>query len=56
VVLLARPTIGALTLALLFGLYNLIFGTSQIIQGIELRAVGRTARSLDTPTKEHATV
>ena len=56
VVLFARPTIGALTLALLFGMFNLIAGTSQIIQGIELRAAGRTLHSLATPTKQHVTV
>ena len=56
VVLFARPSIGALTLAMLFGLFSLIFGTSQIVQGIELRAVGRTLPSMDALTKEHATV
>jgi uncharacterized membrane protein HdeD (DUF308 family) len=59
VVLFARPTIGALTLALLFGLYNLITGTSQIVQGMELRSAGRTLESLEipeAPVREHATV
>jgi uncharacterized membrane protein HdeD (DUF308 family) len=37
VVLFARPGIGALTLALLFGLFNLIYGTWALVQGIELR-------------------
>jgi uncharacterized membrane protein HdeD (DUF308 family) len=36
-VVLARPGIGALTLALLFGLFSLIYGVWQIAFGIELR-------------------
>jgi uncharacterized membrane protein HdeD (DUF308 family) len=35
-VVLARPGIGALTLALLFGLFNLIYGVWQIAFGAEL--------------------
>ena len=42
VVLCARPGIGAVTLALLFGLYNLITGTWTLVQGIELRHAGKT--------------
>ena len=42
VVLCARPGIGAVTLALLFGLFNLIAGTWMLIQGIELRRTGNT--------------
>jgi uncharacterized membrane protein HdeD (DUF308 family) len=41
VVLFARPGIGALTLALLFGLFNLIYGTWALAQGIELRHAKR---------------
>ena len=37
VVLFARPGIGAITLALLFGLFNLIYGSWALVQGIELR-------------------
>ena len=37
VVLFARPGVGALTLALLFGLFNLIYGAWALVQGIELR-------------------
>jgi uncharacterized membrane protein HdeD (DUF308 family) len=37
VVLCARPGIGAITLALLFGLFNLIYGAWALVQGIELR-------------------
>jgi uncharacterized membrane protein HdeD (DUF308 family) len=42
VVLAARPDIGALTLALLFGLYSLIYGASEIVLGMQLRQTGRT--------------
>jgi uncharacterized membrane protein HdeD (DUF308 family) len=42
VVLCARPGIGAVTLALLFGLFNLIAGTWMLVQGIELRRTGKT--------------
>jgi uncharacterized membrane protein HdeD (DUF308 family) len=42
VVLFARPGVGAVTLALLFGLFALIYGVSQIVYGIELRHTGRT--------------
>ncbi len=42
VVLSARPDIGAVTLALLFGLYSLIFGVSEIVLGVQLRQTGRT--------------
>jgi uncharacterized membrane protein HdeD (DUF308 family) len=37
VVLCARPGIGAVTLALLFGLFNLIIGTWMLVHGIEPR-------------------
>jgi uncharacterized membrane protein HdeD (DUF308 family) len=42
VLLCARPGIGAVTLALLFGLFNLIAGTWMLAQGIELRRTGKT--------------
>jgi Short repeat of unknown function (DUF308) len=41
-VLCARPGIGAVTLALLFGLFSLIAGTWTLAQGIELRHAGTT--------------
>jgi len=44
-VLFARPGIGAVTLALLFGLFNLIYGTWMLVQGIELRRVRNTSHS-----------
>src|SRR5512140_2451980 len=49
VVLCARPGIGAVTLALLFGLFNLIAGIWMLVQGIELR---RTGETLDPATGE----
>jgi uncharacterized membrane protein HdeD (DUF308 family) len=46
VVLCARPGIGAITLALLFGLFNLIFGIWMLVQGIELRRTEKTLHSV----------
>jgi uncharacterized membrane protein HdeD (DUF308 family) len=46
VLLFARPGVGVLTLALLFGLYALIYGSSQITAGIQLRQVGGGVKSL----------
>jgi len=37
VVIAARPGIGAISLALLFGLYSLVFGVWEIVAGIDLR-------------------
>ncbi len=42
VVLFARPGLGAVTLALLFGLYSLIYGFSQITMGVHLRQLGKS--------------
>ena len=42
VVLFARPGIGALTMALLFGLFNLIYGAWTLVNGIELRRTQKT--------------
>src|SRR5215470_11598067 len=42
VVLFARPNVGAVTLALLFGLFSLIYGVSQITMGVQLRRSGQT--------------
>jgi uncharacterized membrane protein HdeD (DUF308 family) len=46
VVLAARPGIGAVTIALLFGLYSLIFGTSEIVLGIDVHRGGKAGREL----------
>jgi uncharacterized membrane protein HdeD (DUF308 family) len=40
--LFARPSIGAVTLALLFGLFSLFYGISQIVLGAQLRQSGNT--------------
>ena len=45
VLLFARPGVGAVTLALLFGLYSLIYGFSQITAGVQLRQVGGSVKS-----------
>ncbi len=46
VLLFARPGVGAVTLALLFGLYSLIYGFSQINAGIQVRPLGGGVHSL----------
>jgi uncharacterized membrane protein HdeD (DUF308 family) len=46
VVLFARPGIGAVTLALLFGLYSMIYGFSQITAGVQARQLGKSVQSL----------
>jgi len=49
IVLFARPGVGAVTLALLFGLFNLVYGFWALVQGIDLR---RAHRAVDTPVEE----
>ena len=49
VVLCARPGIGAVTLALLFGLFNLIAGSWMLVQGIELRRTEKTPHPAHSP-------
>jgi uncharacterized membrane protein HdeD (DUF308 family) len=46
VVLFARPGVGAITLALLFGLFNLISGTWMIVRGFELRRTRKALQSV----------
>jgi len=46
VLLFARPGVGAVTLALLFGLFSLIYGFAQINAGIHVRQIGKGAQSL----------
>jgi len=53
VVLFARPDMGAISLALLFGLFNLIAGSWMLVRGIELRRTDAEVHSLVVPT-EHA--
>jgi uncharacterized membrane protein HdeD (DUF308 family) len=52
VVLCARPGIGAVTLALLFGLFNLIAGSWMLVHGIELRRAEKTLHPAHSPHKE----
>ena len=49
VVLCARPGLGAVTLALLFGLFNLIYAGWAISHGIELRRARNTLPSVARP-------
>jgi uncharacterized membrane protein HdeD (DUF308 family) len=49
VVLWARPDMGAVSLALLFGLFNLVSGTSMLVHGIQLRSANAKLRSLSKP-------
>ena len=53
-VLFARPDMGAITLALLFGLFNLISGSWMLVRGIELRRTNATLHSLVAPRKRKA--
>ena len=46
VVLFARPDIGAVTLALLFGLFSIIYGICEITMGVQLRRVGGDVHSI----------
>jgi uncharacterized membrane protein HdeD (DUF308 family) len=46
ILLFARPGVGAVTLALLFGLYSMIYGFTQITAGIEVRKLGKSFQPL----------
>ena len=46
VVLFSRPDIGAVSLALLFGLFSLIYGVSLIVMGVDARRPGQTLHSV----------
>jgi uncharacterized membrane protein HdeD (DUF308 family) len=46
VVLFARPGVGAVTLALLFGFFSLVYGISQIVMGVHVRQAGHTLHSV----------
>jgi uncharacterized membrane protein HdeD (DUF308 family) len=51
VVLFARPDVGAVTIALLFGLYFMIYGFSQIVAGVQVRQLGHAVRPLSPVQK-----
>ena len=46
VLLFARPNVGAITLALLFGLFSMIYGICEITLGAQLRRTGRTLQPM----------
>jgi uncharacterized membrane protein HdeD (DUF308 family) len=49
VLLFARPGVGAITLALLFGLFSLIYGISRITLGIQLHELHKQRGSAQSP-------
>jgi len=49
-VLFAHPVMGAVSLALLFGLFNLTWGSWTLVRGIELRGTDAKLHSLPSPT------
>jgi uncharacterized membrane protein HdeD (DUF308 family) len=54
VVLFARPGVGAVTLALLFGLYSMIYGFSQITAGVQARQLSNSVQSLSQVHRHEA--
>jgi uncharacterized membrane protein HdeD (DUF308 family) len=54
VLLFARPGVGALTLALLFGLFSLVYGISRITLGAHLRQLHAEHRSAKPASELHA--
>lgn len=46
VVLLSRPDVGAYSLALIYGLFALCYGVTQLTAGIQLRSAGRDIGSV----------
>jgi uncharacterized membrane protein HdeD (DUF308 family) len=54
IVLFARPNAGAVALALLFGLYSLIYGFSQIAAGVQVRQLGKSVPQPLSPLKNAA--
>ena len=55
VVLFARPGVGAVTLALLFGLFNLIYGGWQLATGIQLRRTDKGLHPVGKDQHAHPT-
>jgi uncharacterized membrane protein HdeD (DUF308 family) len=49
VVLCGRPDVGAIALALLFGLFNLVYGSWALVHGIQLRRTPEALRSVVKP-------
>ena len=50
VLLFARPNVGAVTLALLFGLFSLIYGITRITLGVQLHQLHDQHRSAQAPS------
>ena len=50
VLLFARPNVGAITLALLFGLFSLIYGITRITLGVQLHQLHDQHRSAQSPS------
>ncbi|GAA1254481.1 hypothetical protein GCM10009609_17300 [Pseudonocardia aurantiaca] len=46
IVLMARPDVGALWLAVIFGIFSIAFGISQIVLGVQARRVDSAAPGL----------
>jgi len=46
VVLAARPDVGAVTIALLFGLFSMIYGVSDIVAGVQMRRAGKALHAV----------
>jgi uncharacterized membrane protein HdeD (DUF308 family) len=45
-VVFSRPSIGAVTIALLFGFFSLMYGFSQITTGVQLRRTGHAVHTV----------
>jgi len=56
VVLFARPDTGAITLALLFGWFNVMVGTWLLVQGIQLHSADKKLKSVAHPARTQVTV
>jgi uncharacterized membrane protein HdeD (DUF308 family) len=54
VVLCARPGAGAVALAMLFGLFNLISGAWMLVQGVEVRRTGKALTLHSAPREKVA--
>jgi len=53
VLLFARPDVGAVTLALLFGLFSIFYGVSRITLGAQLHQLHKEHRSARPPSALH---
>src|SRR5215469_12630563 len=53
VLLFARPDVGAVTLALLFGLFSIFYGVSRITLGVQLHQLHKEHQSARPPSALH---